>query len=66
MSLLARTTIRSVVRSAPRRGARFYSEEIPPAVVEPTPQWRAQQEALQHHAHGSIYSANNIRARAHC
>jgi hypothetical protein len=52
MSLLARTPIRTVVRSAPRRGARFYSDEIAPAVVEPTAQWRAQQEALKHHAHG--------------
>jgi hypothetical protein len=52
MSLLAR----SVARSVPRRGARFYSEEIAPIVVEPTPQWRAQQEALAHHAHGrNIY-----------
>ena len=52
MSLLAR----SVARSVPRRGARFYSEEIVPTVVEPTAQWRAQQEAVAHHAHGrNIY-----------
>lgn len=55
MPLLARSVMRSVVHSAPRRGARFYSEEISPAMVEPTAQWRAQQEALKHHAHGRNY-----------
>jgi hypothetical protein len=60
MPLLARTAIRSLVRSAPRRGPRFYSEHavIEPAIVEPSPQWLAQQEALQHHAHGSIHPAH--------
>jgi hypothetical protein len=53
MSLLARSAIRSVVRSAPRRGARFYSEDVA-TVVEPTAQWRAEQEALRHHAHGRL------------
>jgi hypothetical protein len=53
MSLLARSAIRSVYRSAPRRGARFYSEDVA-TVVEPTAKWRAEQEALKHHAHGKL------------
>jgi len=51
MSLLARSAIRSVVQSAPRRGARCYSEEIIPAIVKPTAEWVAQKQALKHHAH---------------
>lgn len=55
MSLLARTAFRSAVWSAPRR-ARFYSDDVAPIVAEATPEWRAQQEALKHHAHGNVHS----------
>lgn len=53
MSLLARGALRSAVRSAPRR-ARFYSEDVAATTVTPTAEWRAQQEALKHHAKGSL------------
>ena len=45
---------RCVLRAAPRR-VRFNSYAIndaPATVVEPTAEWRAQQEALRHHAGG--------------
>lgn len=59
MSLIARRALRSNIRLASRR-ARFYSahaaEELQPAMVEPTAEWTAQQEALKHHAAGAIGS----------
>lgn len=59
MSLIARRALRSNIRFAPSR-ARLYSshasEDIAPALVEPTAEWTAQQEALKHHAAGTLYS----------
>ena len=51
MSFLARRAL----RAAPRR-VRFNSSvainDAPATVVQPTAEWRAQQEALKHHAGG--------------
>lgn len=54
MSFFVRGTLRSTARLAPRRGARMYSEEIQPTMVKPTAEWQAQQDALTHHAAGTV------------
>lgn len=59
MSFLVRGALRSTVRLAPRR-ARMYSEEIKPTMVQPTAEWAARQEAVKHHAAGTISVFNII------